>query len=78
MFESKIKLDFIPNKWDETDTVVQVGQNDQYVLKVDGSWRLTLRNCKFLRKMLPRSLEDFERKTAFLSNHAIHLIPDVS
>ena len=66
-----------PNKWDKTGTVVQVGQNDQYIVKVDGSWRLTLRNRKFLRKMLPRSLEDIERKPAFPSNHAIPLIPDV-
>ena len=45
-----------PNKWDKTGTVVQVGQNDQYIVKVDGSWRLTLRNRKFLRKMIPRGL----------------------
>ena len=53
-----------PNKWDKTGTVVQVGQNDQYIVKVDGSWRLTLRNRKFLRKMIPRSFEDVEQKPA--------------
>ena len=53
-----------PNKWDKTGTVVQVGQNDQYIVKVDGSWRLTLRNRKFLRKMIPRGLDDQENKLA--------------
>ena len=39
-----------PNKWDKTGTVVQTGDNDQYIIRVDGSRRLTLRNRRFLRK----------------------------
>jgi hypothetical protein len=44
-----------PNKWDKTGTVMQVGDNDQYIVRVDGSRRLTLRNRRFLRKMQPIS-----------------------
>ena len=42
-----------PLKWDKTGTVIEVRQFDQYVVKVDGSGRVTLRNRKFLRKYLP-------------------------
>ena len=34
-----------PTKWDRAGRVVQVNKNDKYVVKVDGSGRLTLRNC---------------------------------
>ena len=36
-------------KWDKTGQVIETHQNDQYVVKVDGSGRLTLRNRKFLK-----------------------------
>ena len=42
-----------PTKWDKTGTVVEVRQFDQYVVRVDGSGRVTLRNRKFLRKYVP-------------------------
>ena len=42
-----------PNKWDKTGIVVEVRQFDQYVIRVDGSGRVTLRNRKFLRKYSP-------------------------
>ena len=42
-----------PLKWDKTGTVVEVRQYNQYLVKVDGSNRTTLRNRKFLRKFLP-------------------------
>lgn len=42
-----------PKKWDKTGTVVEVRQHDQYVIKVDGSGRVTLRNRRFLRKFSP-------------------------
>ena len=41
-----------PTKWDKTGTVVQIGDNDQYIVMVDGSRRLTLRNRRYLRKMV--------------------------
>ena len=42
-----------PTKWDKTGMVVEVRQFDQYVARVDGSGRATLRNRKFLRKYTP-------------------------
>ena len=42
-----------PTKWDKTGMVIEVRQFDQYVIRVDGSGRVTLRNRKFLRKYLP-------------------------
>ena len=42
-----------PKKWDKTGRVVEVRQFNQYVVRVDGSGRVTLRNRKFLRKYTP-------------------------
>jgi len=42
-----------PKKWDKTGSIVEVRQHDQYVIKIDGSGRVTLRNRKFLRKFSP-------------------------
>ena len=42
-----------PKKWDKTGTVIEVRQFNQYVVRVDGSGRVTLRNRKFLRKYAP-------------------------
>ena len=42
-----------PNKWDKTDSIVEVRQHDQYAIKIDGSGRITLRNRKFLRMFSP-------------------------
>ena len=42
-----------PTKWDKTGLVIEVRQYDQYVIRVDGSGRVTLRNRKFLRKYVP-------------------------
>lgn len=42
-----------PKKWDKTGLVTEVRQFDQYVIRVDGSGRVTLRNRKFLRKYIP-------------------------
>ena len=42
-----------PKKWDKTGTVIEVRQFDQYVIRVDGSGRITTRNRKFLRKYAP-------------------------
>ena len=39
-----------PKKWDRSGVVVETKDNDQYVVKVAGSGRLTLRNRRFLRK----------------------------
>ena len=42
-----------PLKWDKTGTIIEVRQFDQYVVRMDGSGRVTLRNRKFLRKYIP-------------------------
>lgn len=42
-----------PTKWDKTGVIVEVRQFDQYVVRVDGAGRATLRNRKFLRKYVP-------------------------
>ena len=42
-----------PNKWDKTGIVIEVRQFHQYVVRVDGSGRVTLRNRRFLRKYIP-------------------------
>ena len=42
-----------PLKWDKTGIIVEVRQFDQYLVKIDGSNRVTLHNRKFLRKFLP-------------------------
>ena len=39
-----------PKKWDKSGIIIERKGNDQYVVKVDGSGRLTLRNRRFLRK----------------------------
>ena len=42
-----------PTKWDRSGIVVEVRQYNQYLIRVDGSGRVTLRNRKFLRKYVP-------------------------
>ena len=51
----RVQNQFGPNplKWDRTGVIVEVKQHDQYVVKVDGSNRCTLRNRKFLRRYEP-------------------------
>ena len=61
-----------PNKWDKTGRVVEVKQFDQYVVRVDGSGRVTLRNRKFLRKYVP------VHSTTLPSNDLQSLIPQSS
>ena len=45
-----------PSKWDITGIIVETRDHDQYVVKVDGSGRMTLRNRKFLKKIKPYSM----------------------
>ena len=49
-----------PGKWDKTGMVVEKRNFDRYLVKLDGSGRCSLRNRKFLRKILPvcRILKD--------------------
>ena len=45
-----------PSRWDITGVVVEAREHDQYVVKVDGSGRMTLRNRKFLKRITPFSM----------------------
>ena len=45
-----------PTKWDKSGMIVDAKPYDQYLVKVDGSGRLTTRNRRFLRTFLPASL----------------------
>ena len=40
-------------RWDKTGVVVETKPYQQYLVKVDGSGRLTLRNRRFLREIIP-------------------------
>ena len=42
-----------PTRWDDTGVVVKVKEFDQYLVKMDRTGRLSLRNRKFLRKIIP-------------------------
>lgn len=42
-----------PRKWDKTGVVIKVKQHNQYMVRVDGSGRVTLHNRKLLRKFVP-------------------------
>ena len=42
-----------PKKWDKSGLVVETKENDQYVVTVAGTGRLTLRNRRFLRRYTP-------------------------
>ena len=42
-----------PKRWEKTDRIVEALDNRQYGIKVDGSNRITLQNCRFLRKISP-------------------------
>ena len=49
-----------PLKWDKTGCVVEVRQFDQYVVRVDGSGRITVRNRKSTRpRVEPTWLRDY-------------------
>ena len=61
----------IPNsprskKWDRQGTVVFTGENDQYLIKVAGTGRLTLRNRQFLRKFQPGPSKIVDTKSSML------------
>ena len=55
-----------PNKWDKTGVVIEVRQFHQYVVKVDGSGRISIRNRKFLRKYNP--VHHWEPKRSILDD----------
>ena len=50
-----------PTKWDKTGVIVEIKPHSQLVIKVDGSRRLTLRNRRFVRKLMTRDCEPQHR-----------------
>ena len=54
-----------PLKWDKSGTVVEVMQYDQYKIRMDGSGRVSVRNRKFLRKIVPFN-------SATRTGHSLH------
>ena len=48
-----------PLKWDKRGKVVEVKEFDQYVVMVDGSRRVTLRNRRYLRQYTPFQCKPF-------------------
>ena len=44
-----------PKRWDRTGLVIEVKEHDQYLVRMDGSGRATLRNRRFLRPTTPHS-----------------------
>ncbi len=47
-----------PTKWEKTGTVVEVRDHNKYIVKVDGSGRLTMRNRRFLKKTFDNNMFD--------------------
>ena len=68
-----------PKRWGKSGQIIKVAPYDQYVVKVAGSNRLTLRNRKFLRKF-PCDGNTLVTPTVvnFSPNAADTIMPDVS
>ena len=47
------QVGLFPRRWDRTGQIIEVKQFNQYLVRVEGSNRVTLRNRKFLRKFIP-------------------------
>ena len=50
----------ILSSWDKTRIVVETQPNDQYIVKIDGSGQITLRNRQFLRKISKQGSKNLE------------------
>ena len=60
-----------PNKWDREGTTVEVLENDQYLVGVHGTGRLTLRNRRFLRKFVQRTLTAPPPTSKLVADHTV-------
>ena len=59
-------------KWDRTGVIMQVGEHDQYIVRMDGSRRLTLRNRRYLRKIKPYDSRLFGTDPPSVSYNPVH------
>ena len=57
-----------PKKWYRTGTVVETCGHDQYMIRVDGSGRITKRNRQFLRAFKPASSSIDQRHSIVISS----------
>ena len=66
-----------PTRWDKSGCVVEVKGHDQYVVKVTGTGRLTLRNRRFLRRYEPHSFHAQVPSTAHQLPSTVHQPPSI-
>ena len=72
----------VSKRWDRSGEVIEVGDYDQYLVKVDGSGRITRRNRSFLRKGTPHySRQSTPQMRELLMSHedsqeAFHMQPE--
>lgn len=62
-------------KWDKQGVVIEVGKNDQYLIRVNGTGRMTLRNRRFLRRFKERTLHISSPSTPDISSSQASHIP---
>ena len=55
------QLGNFPRKWDKTGVIVECRPHQQYVIRLDGSRRVTLRNRKFIREFTPWQEINYKR-----------------
>ena len=61
-----------PNKWDKSGVIVECKPFDQYLVKIDGSGRLTTRNRKFLRHFtMPMSQIDISAPNVTMAGRSL-------
>ena len=65
---------YYPRRWTRTGRVVETCGNRQYLVRVDGSNRVTLRNRRFLRKIYP-VVDSLQWFTPKMSNPPVDLEP---
>jgi transposase InsO family protein len=65
-----------PNRWDKTGRIVEVHPNDQYLIRMDGSGRCTLRNRRFLRRCSPFMSDSREQLPVEISKIPEHITED--
>ena len=51
-----------PKRWDRSGMVTEVLPFDKYTVKIDGSWRVTQRNRRFLKASVPASTEIYHHR----------------
>ena len=66
-----------PSRWDITGQIVEVKPFDQYVVKIHGSGRMTTRNRKFLRQIMPYGINISPNPPVNVPNPPVS-VPDTS